>query len=131
MQFTPSGELLTAKPPRAPIGLKLRGNALWRQVVKVYILDVAELELLRELCRTVDHIDAIDVELVEQGLVVTGTRGQLPKANPLLPEMRESQKTLSRLVSELALPMPGETTGRRRSPQQKQAAHSRWNRKTA
>lgn len=79
---------------------------------------------LRELRRTVDKIDAIDAELARDGLVVTGTRGQLPRAHPLLLELRETQKIASRLVAELALPLPGEQVGRRRSPQQKAAA--RW-----
>lgn len=68
------------------------------------MLDPGETVLLRELCRTVDRIDRIDAELARDGLVVTGSRGQLPKLHPLLPELRESQKLASRLVAELALP---------------------------
>lgn len=122
--------MTTARPPRAPNGLKARGSALWREIIGIYTLDPAELQLLREMCRTVDRIDAIELELTKHGLVVTGTRGQLPKANPMLLEIRETQRTMSRLIAELALPMPGEQVGRRRSPQQKNAARTRWNRRT-
>ncbi|KUH93931.1 hypothetical protein AU188_07885 [Mycobacterium sp. IS-3022] len=58
----------------------------------------------------------------EDGLLVTGSRGQLPKAHPLLMELREERKTVVRLVAELALPLPGEQVGRRRNAQQKAAA---------
>src|SRR5690348_11166354 len=110
-----------SKPPRAPNGLKVRGRALFREVMAIYALDPGETVLLRELCRTVDCIDAIEVQLARDGLIVMGSRGQLPKPHPLLPELREAQKLASRLVAELALPMPGEQVGRRRSPQQKAA----------
>ena len=116
------------KPPRAPNGLKSRGNALWRTIMQNYALDEGEKQLLHELCRVVDRLDQLENQLAEDGLMVTGTRGQLPKAHPLLLEQREAQKTMSRLVAELALPMPGEQAGRRRSPNQKAAADTRWSR---
>ena len=114
------------RPTEPPEGLKPRGRGLWREILQTYALDAGELLLLAELCATVDRIDELDRELAEQGLTVTGKRGQLPKANPLLTEIREERKAVSRIVAELALPMPGETVGRRRSPAQKHAAHARW-----
>ncbi|WP_197495203.1 P27 family phage terminase small subunit [Mycobacterium kyorinense] len=120
--------MTTPKPPRAPKGLKARGKALFREITSIYVLDPGELVLLRELCRTVDRIDTIDHELARDGLTVVGSRGQLPRAHPLLYALAEAQKAVSRLVAELALPLPGEQVGRRRSPQQKAAAHSRWTR---
>lgn len=94
------------KPPRAPKGLNARGKALFRQVMAIYVLDPVELVLLTELCRTVDCIDAIEAQLAADGLLVTGNRGQLPRAHPLLSALTEAQRTVSRLVAELALPMP-------------------------
>lgn len=119
---------MESKPPRAPNGLKARGKALFRQVMSIYVLDPAETVLLVEACKTLDRIDAMEAELSRDGLTVAGGRGQLPRPHPLLPELRETQKLASRLVAELALPLPGEQVGRRRSPQQKAAAGARWGR---
>ncbi|MCV7236548.1 P27 family phage terminase small subunit [Mycolicibacterium celeriflavum] len=83
---------------------------------------MGEIQLLRELCKVVDRIEELDRILAEDGLLVTGNRGQLPRAHPLLMELREERKAVVRLVAELALPLPGEQIGRRRSPQQKTAA---------
>jgi hypothetical protein len=46
----------------------------------------------------------------------------------LLSDLREVQKLVSRLVNELALPLPSETVGIRRNPQQRAAAKQRWSR---
>jgi terminase small subunit-like protein len=114
------GEALTQpKPPHAPKGLKARGNAIWRQIAAKYRLDPGELVLLTELARTLDRLDLIESELARDGLTVRGDRGQLPRAHPLLYALTDAQKTASRLVTELALPLPGELEGRRRSPQQR------------
>ncbi|CAM3108588.1 hypothetical protein BST27_18575 [Mycobacterium intermedium] len=113
--------------PRPPAGLQIRGKALWRDVVSTYVLDPAELALLVELCCTVDEIDRLTCALSAQEMVVTGSTGQ-PKANPLLAELREHRKVSERLAAALALPIPGESAGRRRSRQAKSAAQTRWNR---
>ena len=89
-----------AKPPRAPKGLKARGKALFREITSIYVLDPGETILLRELCRTVDRIDAMETELTRDGLTVAGGRGQIPRAHPLLYALTEAQKTASRLVAE-------------------------------
>jgi hypothetical protein len=85
------------------------------------MLDPGESVLLQELCRTVDAIDSIEAQLAADGLTVTGDRGQVPRAHPLLFNLIEHRKIASRLVAELALPMPGEQVGQRRTPQQKAA----------
>jgi phage terminase small subunit len=114
--------------PKPPPGLKPRGRGLFKEITTIYRLDPGEIQLLIQACRTVDRIDAIDRTLAEEGLIVRGNRGQLPRSHPLLQTMHEAQRTLSRLIAELALPMPGEQFGRRRSPQQKAAAETRWTR---
>jgi hypothetical protein len=81
---------------------------------------------LQELCRCVDLADQLAAVIDRDGMMVTGDRGQLPKAHPLLLELRETQKTISRLISELAIPLVNEVVGVRRSPQQKAAAVARW-----
>jgi hypothetical protein len=114
--------------PRPPAGLKSRGRGLWKQVLTSYKLDAGEMQLLGELCRAVDLIDTLDAEIAEGGLLITGSRGQVARSNPLLLDLREVQKLVSRLVNELALPVAGETVGVRRNPQQRQAAKQRWSR---
>jgi hypothetical protein len=81
------------KPPRAPNGLKGRGRSLFKAITGVYVLDPAELVLLEELCRTVDHIADIETELARDGLTVTGSRGQIPRAHPLLAALTAAQAT--------------------------------------
>ena len=125
-QLSSKGTPLTDKPPT---GLKTRGRGLWRTILETYRLDPAELVLLHELCRSVDKIQALDAEIGADGLLVSGSRGQIPRSHPLLLELRETQKTVSRLVAELALPIAGESVGVRRNPQQRQAAKVRWQRK--
>jgi hypothetical protein len=90
------------------------------------VLDPGEVILLRELCRSLDRIDTLEDEIAEHGLIVRGTRGQLPKSTPLLYELREETKSVSRLVSELALPVPGEAFGLRRHPAQRRAAKTHY-----
>lgn len=65
------------------------------------------MQLLRELCRTVDRLDELERALAEGGMSVTGIRGQLPKASPLPLEMREFQKTMSLASTEVPPVPPG------------------------
>jgi phage terminase small subunit len=73
--------------------------------VRRWVLTPAEYQTLVELCRVADRLDALDRAIAEQGLIISGSRNQ-PKANPLLAELRETQRTMSRLVAELDLPDP-------------------------
>jgi hypothetical protein len=79
----------------------------------IYVLDPGESVLFVELCRTVDLLAAIGAELARDGLTVTGSRGQLLRAHPLLSALTAAQATASRLVAELALPMPPEQAAER------------------
>lgn len=108
-----------------PKGLKSRGRACWRAVTTEFELDPAERELLRELCVTLDEIDALATALRTSELVVEGSRGQ-PRTNPLLGELRTHRKLADALVLSLALPLDIESVGARRSGQARQAARARW-----
>jgi phage terminase small subunit len=110
-----SEALTQPKPPRAPNGLKARGKALFKQIASVYVLDAGESVLLHELCRTLDRIDDIEAQLAADGLTVTGSRGQIPRAHPLLAALTAAQTTASRLVGELALPAMPEQVERPRA----------------
>ena len=87
--------------PRVPESLGAAGRRLWRAVVGVYELSPAEVELLRQACRTVDVLDRLDVELLDEPLTVTGSTGQ-PRANPLLASSAEQRRTLAGLMRDLS-----------------------------
>lgn len=90
----------------------------------VYELSPAESALLVRACRTVDVLARIDGQLAGEALLVEGSTGQ-PRSNPLLASLADQQRALASLISAMALPRPDEQTGRRRSPQQVQAAQAR------
>jgi len=113
--------------PAAPAGLGPAGNALWQSIVAVYELWPGELALLDRACRTTDVLERLDAELGAGSMVVKGSAGQ-PRANPALAAIAEHSRLLDVLLRPLALPQPGEDTGRRRSPQQVAAARLRWER---
>jgi hypothetical protein len=108
-----------------PDDLETRGKALWCSVVGKYVLDPAETALLHELCRTADELDVLTAAMVDQPPVVVGSQGQ-PRANPLLAEIRQHRRLAESLAVALALPVDGESIGRRRSTNAKIAANARW-----
>jgi hypothetical protein len=111
------------KPPPPP-GLNDDGIRIWTAVMESYSCDPVELELLAALCRSVDEL--AEKALADADPLVYGDRGQIPKANPLLNEVRLHRRTIEQLSLALALPLPGETAGRRRSAQARQAVNARW-----
>jgi hypothetical protein len=117
---------LTDKKPGPPAGLKADGKRVWTSVLAEHSCDPVELELLSALCRTVDELSVLEKALADSEPVVHGGRGQIPKAHPLLNEVRLHRKTIENLSLALALPLPGEAAGRRRSAQAKQAVNARW-----
>ncbi|ORA31565.1 P27 family phage terminase small subunit [Mycobacterium aquaticum] len=110
---------------RAPIALEEAGKRLWRSLTREFEFNSAELALLHQLCATIDEIAALKTVLTTTKPVVKGSRGQ-PRPNPLLAEIRAHRKSADQLVCALGLPVDGETVGRRRSAQAKQAADARW-----
>jgi P27 family predicted phage terminase small subunit len=110
---------------RAPADLGAAGRRLWREVLGVYELSPAEAETLRQACATIDQLAAIDEAVRDGGVVAEGSMGQL-RANPLLGVAADLRRTLSVLLRDMALPMPGEVEGQRRSPAAVAAAQARW-----
>jgi phage terminase small subunit len=110
--------------PRMPAKLKASGKSLWREMTATYQFSPSELATLRQACFTVDLIDDINAELAKDGLTVIGSTGQL-RANPLIAAISDNRRTLEILFRDLALPVPGESAGIRRSPGAKSAAVAR------
>ncbi len=92
---------------RPPAGLGTSGQALWRAVVDEYELTEHELVLLREGCRTVDSLDALQTLLDAEGLM--GSTSQGPRIHPAMAELRQQRMTLARLLAALHIPT-GEAT---------------------
>jgi hypothetical protein len=110
---------------RPPADLAAAGKAFWRSVLAVYVLSPVELVMLGQACRVVDLLARADADLAAADLTVAGSTGQ-PKAHPLIAATAEQRRVLDVLLRSLALPMPDETTGRRRSPAAVAAAQARW-----
>lgn len=111
--------------PRPPQSLDQAGRTLWRSFTGPYELAPAEAELLRQACRVADNLARIDAVLMDSELVVEGYGGQ-PRAHPLLAVSADQRRVLDALFRSMALPMPDETTGRRRSPAAVASAQARW-----
>lgn len=111
--------------PRPPASLDQAGKALWRAVTGAYDLAPHEAELLRQACRVADQLARIDAALLDADVVVEGYSGQ-PRAHPLLQASADQRRVLDGLFRSMALPMPAEDVGRRRSPAAREAAQARW-----
>jgi hypothetical protein len=103
----------------------MAGKRLWRAVLADYELSAAELETLRQACRVVDYLARIDTALMDSELTVEGYKGQ-PRAHPLLAAAADQRRVLDGLFRSLALPLPEEEEGRRRSPANRENALARW-----
>jgi hypothetical protein len=110
---------------RPPRDLGPAGRVLWRDVLAAYELNPGELEALRQACRVSDVLARLDAELAAAPVVVAGSTGQ-DRAHPLLAAAADQRRVLESLLRSLALPMPDEAEGRRRSPAARGAAQARW-----
>ena len=95
-------------PPPAPNGLRSGGVELWTQVVDEYELAPHELRLLRELCRAVDTVDALQESVDRDGVMVPTVGGDGLKVNPAAVEARQGRIVVARLAAALRLPTDGD-----------------------
>ena len=85
---------------KPPTGLHRSGRALWTTISEGYTLDPAEGRILLEACRTADVSDALTAAIDADGVMsVTGL-----KPHPAVPERRQQQLALGRLLHALRLP---------------------------
>lgn len=116
-----------SKGPSAPADLAERGKRFWRQVWKEYDLNVDEVELLAEACRTLDECDRLRQRVATDGDTVPGSTGQL-RLHPALVELRLARAGLGKLLAQLGLPDletgdAPQTAAQRRSSA---ASQARW-----
>lgn len=114
---------MTKKRVPVPAWLSHRGEAFWSAATSRYELTPGEEALLLEACRTLDRLEALNVAIVEQGVLGVGSSGQTV-TNSLLTEARGQQVVLHRLLAALSLPedeIEAATTTRSRT-----GAQARW-----
>ncbi len=112
--------------PKPPRGLAARGRAFWRDVAAVYELERPHLEVLREVCRLLDRLDALAAVVARDGEVVRGSTGQ-PRLHPALAEQRQTALALGRLLDVLGLDEHvGEVPESATTRKARRAAESRW-----
>jgi hypothetical protein len=87
----------------APHDLGDAGAALWAAVQGTYTLTEYEAVLLASACRHADLIARLEL-LLADGLVSVGSAGQ-PRLSAAVGELRQSRLALSRLLTDLALPV--------------------------
>lgn len=118
------------KKRRAPASMGTRALKFWHLMTDKYEFREDELRLLEDACREMTLIDTMDRALRNNGLVQTGSQGQVV-ANPLLREVRQHRAVLNRLLDSLQIPdEPGdgraEAAAEVRSINARNAAKSRW-----
>jgi phage terminase small subunit len=113
------------RPPPAPSCLGAVGKAAWDRLTHVYEFTAGELQLLEQFCATKQLIAELNEALDRDGVMVLGSRNQ-KTLNPVVNQIAVQRTLLDRLLLSLALPVEYETEGRRRNPQARQAAKTRW-----
>jgi hypothetical protein len=125
VELTSSGE---KRRPPAPPGLGARGRRFWLLIVKTYDLEPEELELLVEVCRTLDTCDQLQQAIDDQGVTARGSTGQV-RAHPALAELRGARLILGKLLAQLDLPdEDGASLPSPLSARGSRAARARWSR---
>ncbi len=108
-----------------PAGLGARGESLWAHVFDAYQLGPDEVEVLVELCRTVDMAEVLAVECLERPMV-EGRFGRT--VNPAVRELRQQRAEMRHLAAALGLP---DSTGKPNiesgnTKRARRAANARW-----
>ena len=116
---------VTTRGQRARSSLKsrfgARGGEFWRGVSAEFDLSRDEVELLVEVCRSLDLLDDLRSVLDRDGPMSIGSQGQ-PVAHPALAHINAAKMTLGRLLKQLGLPREVEEP--RLTPAQVQASNA-------
>ncbi len=120
---------MAEKRPRPPADLVRRGpgRAFWAEVVATHELELHEVRLLAEICRTLDELGALREAILADGVVVAGSKGQR-RQHPALTELRGLRAELRHLLTALDLEVEDDDgTGLSITSRRAQhAARQRW-----
>ncbi len=115
--------------PKPPTSLKSRGKKMWRALWRALPSEVefsdVETAILTEICSILDTIDALELAVETEGVMVTGSQGQLV-VNPAIGEKRQQQATLARLIPALHLDEEASATARKYTQRARSGAAARW-----
>lgn len=93
------------------------GTKLKRAINKEFdVTGVAE-EQIDLICRQADELEAMEEQVVKDGLTIAGARGQVV-AHPLLPQINRARLALHKML--------GDTFGETKRDKALRAAKSRW-----
>lgn len=107
------------------MGLRVRGRRFWDAMVEAYEFAPAEVELLAEVARSVDSLEALDRIIRAEGPVVVTEQGS--KVHPAQTEARQLRLALGRLLAQLGLPEE-EAVASPATIRARNAATTRWTR---
>jgi P27 family predicted phage terminase small subunit len=111
---------------RAPTGLGTRGKRVWRRLHEHYEFSPAEVELVVEVCRTVDTLEQLAEVVAADGTTSVGSKGQ-KVAHPALQELRQQRIALGRLLAQLAVEdVDGRALPSPQTLRARKAATARW-----
>lgn len=107
--------------------LGIRGRELWDELQDSFEFDRHEENLLVEVCRVLDVIDALNESITEHGVMVVGSQGQ-PVLNSAVGELRAQQASFARMLPLLNLDAASSNAAllSLTSSRAKQAAKARW-----
>jgi hypothetical protein len=88
--------------PAVPSGLGRSGRALWKSISQQFELEPHELSILREVCRTADAIDALQVVVDAEGVLNESSQGT--RVHPALVELRQQRLAYTKLIAALGIP---------------------------
>jgi hypothetical protein len=77
-------------------------KSFWPATITKFELDDHDFVILREVCRTIDLLDSLQVLIERDGAVLKWGDGV--RANPAVSELRQHRLVLARLVTSLGIP---------------------------
>ena len=94
---------MTDSTPKPPAELERRGRAFWRKIMDVYLPDAPhEVEILREICRSLDSLDRLAAQVATDGEMIEGNGGRM-RLHPAISASASLRIVVARLVERLGL----------------------------
>ncbi|HEU5024643.1 MAG TPA: hypothetical protein VFV01_06935 [Spirillospora sp.] len=104
---------------------------MWKAITDEHTLRPDELAVLEEVCFALDELAAMRAQVISDGPVVKGSRGQV-REHPLAAGIRAHRALVGRLFRQLGIPDPPDEQAPAppvaMSARKRRAAESRWRR---